>query len=180
MWWETVECGERIGTRAKSIDYPGRIWKAPKKGFPVTAPSPESVKAWSYAQGVRASPGCGGAGGAPAASDSARPIGSILRLHARFLHQLGGRGDVVAKIFFEFLGRHRQRVLADLRQPLLHGRKLQRLLGFLVELADDVARGLGRHENPVPERVGRVLQAGLRSRRHVGQRGGALGGADRE
>jgi hypothetical protein len=49
-----------------------------------------------------------------------------------------------------------------------------------VQLGDDVARSLGRHENSVPEGVGGILQSGLRGRRHVRQGGGPLRRAHRE
>ena len=106
--------------------------------------------------------------------------GSLPRLDPHLLHQLGGGEHVFAEILAELVDAHRHRLGADLGEPLLHDGNLQRLAALVVELADHVARRLGRHEDAGPEQVGRILQSKLRGGRHIGQRQRARIGTHRQ
>src|SRR5690242_19440495 len=100
----------------------------------------------------------------------------------RLLDELGVLLELPPAHPLELLPRHVPRVAAQLADVLRHVLRLDERGDVVVQLLDDRARRLRRHERPHPEVVARVAQPLLLERRHVRHEVRALrrAGAERD
>ena len=130
-------------------------------------------------------------GGEPVAEEHRRPLGeragigirarrmrpALLRDDPGGLDHLAGFADFLVHEFPEFGGRHRHRVGAERREPLLHVGRRQRAQHVPIDLLDEIGGRAGRREHADPEVVVEAGKARFGDRRHVRQHARSLGGA---